>query len=145
MLCATILLMRKLYVGCSLTQAPKDFVEKIENLKTQLRLEWEVLDFIGLKNGTATDVYKWDIHRCIANCDIFVAICDFPAIGLGYEMAAAIEKYGKPTLGLVHEDSKVSRLVIGIDNPVYTLVKYRDFDEIPEIIRVKEKKHFETI
>ena len=132
----------RLYVGCSLTQAPLEFREMVEKLKDLLREEYEILDFIGLVNGTPTDVYKWDIHKCVAICDIFVAICDYPAIGLGYEMGVAIEKHGKPTLGLAHEDSKVSRLVFGIDHPNYSWKQYRTFQDIVVLIREVAQQHF---
>ena len=126
---------RKIYVGCSLTQAPSEFVKMVEGLKNRLRAEYKVFDFIGLENGTPTDVYRWDIHRCVAECDLFVAICDYPAIGLGYEMGVAIEKYGKPTLAVAHEDSKVSRMLLGIDSSVYTWRRYRTIEDIVMFIQ----------
>ena len=132
----------RLYIGCALTDAPVEFREKIEKLKNMLREEYEILDFIGLVNGTPTDVYHWDIHRCVASCDIFVAICDYPAIGLGYEMGVAIEKHGKPTLAIAREDSKVSRLVFGIDHPNYTWRRYRTLYDIVLFILEMEHRHF---
>ena len=137
--------MRKLYIGASLTQAPKEFVEKIENLKNKLRKDYEILDFLGLKKGTPADVYKWDIQKCVAICDIFVTICDYPSIGVGYEMATALEKYSKPTLGLSMEKSKVSRLVSGIDHPMYTFKYYKTEKDIIALIKEKELKHFKPV
>lgn len=134
--------MRKIYIGCSLTHAPADFVAKIEKLKNELRRDYEVLDFIGTEKGTPADVYKSDIQKCIAGCDIFVAICDYPAIGLGYEMGTAIEKYSKPTLGLIKEGLKVSRLVLGINHPMYTLKYYNTIENIISLIKEKELQHF---
>lgn len=124
----------KLYIGCGLTHAPEAFRQQIEDIKNVLRKEHEVLDFIGLVAGTAKDVYEWDVHECVGKCDVFVAICDFPAIGLGYEFAMAIEKLQKPTLALAHEDAKITRLVLGIEKPYYRFVRYKTIDEIPQII-----------
>ncbi len=124
----------KLYVGCSLTQAPEDFKAKVEALKDQLRQRYEILDFIGLVAGTATDVYRHDIQVCVAQCDVLVGICDFPAIGLGYELGVAVEKLGKPTLALAHKDAKISRMLLGIDHPKYRFVRYESVEQIPSLI-----------
>src|ERR1700733_9369191 len=109
----------KLYVGCALTLAPEEFKKSVEDLKNALLVENEVMDFIGTVAGTPQDVYKWDIHECVAKCDVFIAICDFPAIGVGYELSVAVEKLRKPTLALAHKDTKVSRMLLGIEQPHY--------------------------
>lgn len=127
--------MKKIYVGCSLTQAPEDFKLKIEDVKNELRKDFEVLDFVGLTAGTAKDVYYWDIHECVAKCDVFVAICDLPALGLGYELGVAVEKFQKPTIALAHEHSLVTRCVLGIDQPHYQFARYEDPKELPRMIR----------
>jgi len=118
----------KIYIGCSLTQAPEDFKESVEKVKADLRKDHEVLDFLGTVAGTAHDVYRRDIHECLANCDAFIAICDLPAIGLGYELGVAVEKLNKPTLALAHKDAKVSRLTLGIEQPHYTFKRYSDYE-----------------
>ena len=87
--------MKKLYVGCSLTLAPESFRQSVEELKNKLRADYEVFDFLGLVKGTAKDVYEWDIHHCVAKCDLFLAVCDYPSLGLGYEMGVAVEKLYK--------------------------------------------------
>ena len=137
--------MKKLYVGASLTQAPKEFIDKVENLKKELRKEYEILEFLGLENGTPQDVYKQDVQKCVALCDIFVAICDHPSLGLGYEMATALEKYSKPTLALAMESAKISRLVLGIDHPMYTFKYYKTLEDIIALIKEKELKHFAPV
>lgn len=132
----------KLYIGCSLTQAPEDFKQKVERAKDSLREKYEILDFIGLVNGTANDVYNWDIHTCVATCDVFVAIVDLPSIGLGYELGVAIEKLEKPTLILAHQDAKVTRLVLGIEKQFVKMVRYSDPSEIPGLIEDFIKTRF---
>jgi hypothetical protein len=125
----------KLYVGCSLTHASDEFKTSVENLKKTLRMGgYEVFDFVGLVNGTPKDVYNWDIGHCIKDCDAFIGICDFPSIGLGWEMNEAI-RLGKPSLGVAHNDAHVTRLVIGAAEvePNFRFERYKDLvkDVIP--------------
>jgi len=127
----------KIYVGCSLTQAPPEFIGAVEAVKASLRHDYEVLDFLGLEHGTAADVFQWDIRRNVAQCDLFVAICDYPSIGLGYELATAIEKLGKPVIALAHQDAKVTRLILGINAPKFSFQRYQSLREVPILIRTK--------
>ena len=110
----------KLYVGCSLTGAPEAFVREVEKLKDDLRRDGhEVFDFLGLVAGTPKDVFEYDIRHCIADCDRFIALCDLPSTGLGCEIIAALFIYGKPTLALAQKNAIVTRLVVGIQSPIY--------------------------
>ena len=127
----------KIYVGCSLTYATKEFMEDVANLKAKLLKKYEIMEFIGLVAGTSTDVYRWDIHECVGKCDLLVAICDSPSIGLGYELGVAVEKHGKPVLAVAHEDSKVTRLVLGIDHPNFTFKRFNVLDEVLGFIEEK--------
>ncbi len=127
----------KIYVGCSLTHAPREFVLGVEQLKKELRRRgYEVFEFLGLTEGTPTDVYRQDIRRCVANCDILVAICDIPSTGLGWELGTAVERYAKPTLAVAHLDSKVTRLVLGAeqDNPCYQFRRYNDLSQVADFV-----------
>src|SRR5690349_3068201 len=47
----------KIYVGCSLTQAPPGYKEAVSAVKDDLRADFSILDFLGLQKGTITDVY----------------------------------------------------------------------------------------
>ncbi len=115
----------KIYVGCALTQASAEFRQHVDGLKDQLRyLGHEVLDFVGLEAGTPEDVYAGDI-RCVRECDIFIAVCDYPAIGLGYELGVAVEVLGKPVLAVAHKNAVVTRLVLGITHPNFTFRRYQ--------------------
>ncbi len=121
----------KIYVGCSLIHAPEEFREMVEKLKEELRKQYDILEFVGLGIGSPKDVYDRDIHTCMVQCDIFVAICDFPSLGLGYELGVAVENLQKPTLALAHEDTKVSRLILGINAPHYIFMRYKHIKDIP--------------
>ena len=127
--------MKKLYVGCSLTLAPEEFRKTVAKLKDTLRADYEVLDFLGLITGTPKDVYEWDIHHCVRDCDLFLAVCDYPSLGLGYEMGVAVEKLRKPTLAVAHAHSKVGRIFTGIDQPHYRFLRYTSFSEIPNMVK----------
>lgn len=103
----------KIYVGACLTRSPDSFLDAVENLKRSLRAEgYEVLDFVGLIKGNPTDVYTYDLKQCVEACDAFVAVCDYPSIGLGWELAEAT-RLGKPVLMLAHKDARVTRMIIG--------------------------------
>jgi len=126
----------QLYVGCALTDAPEAFKAQVEEFKHTLRAEgYEVFDFVGLVNGTAVDVYNWDIRHCVKNCKALIAICDFPSIGLGYEMNEAIN-LKKPVLALAHTDSKVTRLVHGAAEvePNMRFEKYKTLKEAVPVV-----------
>ncbi len=128
---------RVIYVGCALTTATDKLKTDVGRLKTALRDDYHVLDFIGLVNGTPTDVYRWDIHRCVATCELLIAICDESATGLGYEMGVAVEKRGIPVIAVAHSSAKVTRLVVGVDHPRYQFLRCDDIlDLLPLVGRM---------
>lgn len=123
-----------LYVGCALTHATEDFKQNVQLLKERLKEICHVLEFIGLANGTAQDVYNHDINNCVRECNLFIAICDQASIGLGYELAVQVEDRKMPALAVAHVNSKVTRLVLGISQPNFEFQQYRDFDDLYNII-----------
>jgi len=127
----------KIYVGCSLTHAPSEFKADITTLKTLLNVTYDTTEFLGLVKGTPEDVYAWDIHTCLAECDLFLAVCDYPAIGLGYELGTAIEAWHKPVLAVAHTNAHVSRLVLGINAPNYSFERYNEITDIPRLVQQK--------
>lgn len=121
-----------IYVGCALSQAPEHFVKAVEELKTQLRSEgFYVYDFVGVVKGTARDVYNWDIMHCVYSCDVFVAVCDQPSIGLGWELAEATH-FKKPVLAVAHADTRVTRMIQGAAEmePNVTFERYTELSDI---------------
>lgn len=132
--------MKKLYIGCALTNLPEDkreeFMQMITKIKQELKKHFELLEFVGvddLKTNTPMTpqyVYNYDIRECLMKADYFLAICDFPAIGLGYELGTAVEKMGIPVLAMAHKNSKVSRSIIGVDHPNFNFTYYDSVDEI---------------
>jgi len=126
----------KVYVGCALTEAPEAFKSDVEAFKIRLREKgYEVFDFVGLVAGTALDVYEWDMGHCVGECDIFIGICDFPSIGLGFETNQAL-RLGKPILLVAHQNAKVTRLVLGAAEaePSIRFERYSKLDEILPLV-----------
>lgn len=123
----------KLYVGCSLSHASESFKDSVEVFKDDLRKQnHEVFDFVGLVNGTAEDVYNWDIGHCVADCDVLIGICDEPSIGLGWEMSKAVQ-LGKPVLAIAHKDAKVTRLILGAAE-VEPMMHFRQYTNLEDAL-----------
>lgn len=103
----------KIYVGCALNKAPQGFRDFVANFKRELGNEpdVEVLEFIGLVAGTATDVYRHDFAQ-VRGCDAMLAFCDEPSIGLGMEIREAIH-FQKPLLCLHRAETPITRMLIG--------------------------------
>lgn len=117
----------KVYVGCSLTHAPERFRQDVEKLKNKLWDVCEVLSFKGLSDKNVPyEVYTHDIQDCVGQCDLMIAICDYPSIGLGYEMATQMEKRQKPLLAVAHEDALISKLILDPRLPGYEFRRYGD-------------------
>lgn len=123
-----------LYVGCALTHASEEFKNNVEELKGRLKEVCNVLEFVGLVVGMPRDVYHHDINNCVRKCDLFVGICDQPSIGLGYELAVQVEDRKMPALAVASFESKVTRLVLGIDRENFEFRSYKDFDDLYKII-----------
>jgi len=125
----------KLYVGCSLTHAPEAFKQQIKQLKITLNHHYEIFEFVGLISGTEQGVYQWDVGQCIPQSDVVLAICDYPSLGLGYEIATAVERHHKPVLAVAHADARVTRLILGVQAPGYTFKRYQNMAEIPNLLQ----------
>ncbi len=123
----------KIYIACSLTGAPQKFKIHINNLKKALRKNFEILDWLGLSKGTATDVYRHDTQM-VKNCNLLLADCTYPSIGLGFELSLAIS-LKKSVLAVAHKDAKVSRMVLGINNENYKFERYNSTEDILKLIK----------
>lgn len=122
----------KIYLAHSLTQAPEEFKTEMLELKAKLNAKHEILDYLGLTAGTAEDVFNHDVN-CVKDCDLLLAEVSYPAIGLGFEIATALQS-GKKVLAVAKESSKVSRLVLGINDTRYRFARYREAEEILKLL-----------
>lgn len=131
------MMQKKLYVGCALTTIPQEkreeFLRMIDEVKKKLSEHFSMLEFIGIANPdkeTPREVYHYDVHECVMKADYMLAICDYPALGLGYEIATAVEKLGIPVFAAAHKNSSVTRLIRGIDHPKFAFYQYETVDDI---------------
>ncbi len=138
----------KLYVGCGLTLAPEEFRVWVEEvLKPLLREHFEVLQFAGLGDHTPEQVYEMDVEGCVARCDLFLAIQDFPSTGLGIEQAEAVKFYHKPTLCVGRngwlKERRISKCPVGMrKNPLCTYEEYCTAEDIVQLTVAKATEHF---
>ncbi len=129
--------MKKIYLACSLTQAPAGFKEEVEALRAKLKEKYETLDFVGLEKGTAQDVFDWNT-KCVRDCDLVLAICTYPSIGLGIEIGLALE-INKPVLSVASKDALITRMVLGMHGPTCTFARY---DTLDDVVAMVEQKQF---
>lgn len=115
----------KVYVGCSLTHAPAEFKQLVEQFKGKLSEVCTVMCFLGCGTGaTPNEVYQYDIHECVYKCDLMVGVCDLWATGLGYEIATQVEARRKPFLGLAHREATVTHLILDTRQPGFIFQRY---------------------
>lgn len=125
----------KLYVGCALKNAPRDFIDSVLALRAELAQNprYEVLEFLG--PGTPEDIYKRDIVECVGSADVMLAICDLPSLGLGFEMATHVKHFKKPLFAVAHEGAAVSGLIIGIHNEgPFAFGRYKKLSDVPQML-----------
>jgi hypothetical protein len=128
--------MLTVYVGCALTHVGQTYRDEVETLKSRLRLDYNVLDFIGPKSGTPRQVWDHDMKDCVGRCHFLLAIADHPSTGLGVEIGLAIGRYEIPVLIVAHNDFMVSRTVIdpGEDNVAF--FRYDNLlEDVPRIVQ----------
>jgi len=131
----------KLYVGCALTHATKEFIDEVAQLKEDLREVCIVLDFLGLTDESAYGIYEHDIHNCVMQCHLMLAITDQPSTGLGYEMATQSEKRKAPLLAVADMQSRVSDLILDTRQPGFRFERYENLrkDVTPWVIEELKK------
>ena len=133
----------RLYFGCALSGLPREHRERMIALRESLRDHFEILEFCDPLEVSDRDIYRHDIHTCIATADLMVAIVDQRGTGLGYEMGTMIEKRGGPVIALAHHDSEVSPFIRGIDSPKYELRRYSSLDEVRDMVLDFERRMFQ--
>lgn len=134
--------MKKLYIGCALTNIPAEkrdvLLGMIGEAKKELSKTFELLEFKGVadiggdKPLSPQDIYNFDIKECVMKADYMLSICDYPSLGLGYEIAVAVEKMGIPVLAVAQKDANVTRLIRGIDHPNF---HFDDYESVEDIVK----------
>lgn len=128
----------QVYVGCALTTAPQSFRDTVAAFKIALaavrdsKREFEILEFVGLENGTAQEVYDHDLGN-VEQCHVMIAFVEEPSIGLGIELATAI-RLEKPILCLHRPESRVTRMLFGArDKHLLAIMPYDGIDDAVSI------------
>jgi hypothetical protein len=107
----------KVYIGCALSEHPKEVSEKmveyVEYLKSNLsQFEMKILDFVTPSNNGKKNVYLTDMNT-IRTCDVVIALCHHPSTGLGMEIQEAI-KNRIQVIALSHRKrDKMSKMITG--------------------------------
>ena len=125
------------YVGCALSDAPVTFQEEIIALKNEIRrlLPYVIiLDFVPPNEDKSPHVIWKHDCACIERCDVFLAVADFPSLGLGGELTEALRIYKKPTLVVASQGVRVSRYVLGLVETHSHLACFREFNSWSQII-----------
>src|SRR3989344_7350925 len=116
---------KKIYVGAALTHAPYDFRLKVEKFKDELREKYELIEFFGLRNDAKVrDIFEWDT-KCVKTCDLYIPICDYPSIGLGYQIGVALEN-NKTILAIAKKDATISRYLPAIKRKNFSFKRYKN-------------------
>jgi nucleoside 2-deoxyribosyltransferase len=108
-----ILFSMNVYVGCALKKSSEEYRDFVTEFKSSLQdlPDINVMEFLGLTAGTATDVYTVDLGN-VRDCDAMIAMIDEPSIGLGMEIQYATS-LKKQLLCLNRTGNDVTRMVIG--------------------------------
>lgn len=129
--------MTTVYVGMALTEAPILFRERFRSdLKTVLTdiPDVEIIDFIGLENGTAVDVYEWD-RGSVEKVDLCLFIVDYPSTGLGMEIAFRLLT-DEPLLIFHKEEARVTRMLTGMcEREGVPIFEYKNMEGIINTVR----------
>ena len=86
------------------------------------------IDKIGLLDEA---IYNQDISW-LKECDLVIAECTTPSLGVGYELAYA-EKLGKPCY-ILYRASEVTLSAMLTGNPYYKIYKYKEKEVLFKII-----------
>ena len=83
------------------------------------------------KDQTDADIYEQDVSF-IRDCDLLIAECTRPSLGVGYELAYA-EAHGKPCHVLFRgPEGTLSAMLAG--NPAFRIFRYADLSEARQIL-----------
>ena len=92
----------------------------------------ESIGLEGEDNMEDRNIYKRD-YKWLLECDVMIAEVSIPSLGVGYEIAVAVEK-GKKVLCLYSKrhSKKLSGMIAGC--PHLKVIEYKDFEEIKKAI-----------
>ncbi|MDB5255163.1 MAG: hypothetical protein JWL92_539 [Candidatus Nomurabacteria bacterium] len=145
----------KVYIGCALSHAPKEYKLRIHSFKSELqKIPWiEVLEFVGALNEEPDPtreplhIYTNDIHHCVGRAVAIIGELSMPSTGLGWELSTAVEKHCIRTMMCAKSGSNVSYVPLGAPlhekNPHATFHWYEDsvLELLPYFLEELKKLH----
>ena len=130
-----------IYFACSITGGRKDehvYGEIVDALladghtvPTALLATPRVMELEGIVDPV--EVYQRDV-AWIDGCDLLVAEVSTPSHGVGYEIGYALGE-SKPVLCIHRRGCKVSKMILGNQNPLLVVKSYSQPREAVEIVR----------
>jgi len=122
----------KIYLTNSLTYASEEYKSEMLKLRELLKQEYKVLEYLGLVNGNAGDVFRNDIE-CVRNCDMLLAEVSYPSTGQGFEIASALD-LGKKVLAFAKQNAVVTRMILGINYPNFKFERYSSLEDVLNLL-----------
>lgn len=103
-----------------------DFIKRTDDVLTEHVGDLSLNAFEGEPDRDRA-IYEQDT-AWIRECDLLIAECTSPSLGVGYELAYA-EKLGKPCCVFYNgEKGNLSAMIKG--DPYYTVIPYRSEEEV---------------
>ena len=116
----------------------KRIIDYIKQTDTVLTEHVGDLSLNALEQGVDVDsaIYAQDT-AWLRECDLVIAECTCPSLGVGYELAYA-EKFGKPCF-IFYNRTKTQLSAMLTGNPYYEIIPYTDereiFSKLREILK----------
>lgn len=100
----------------------------LKNKGHVISTEFNIISSSNEKFLTDNDIFKRDIEA-LENSDILLADVNNPSLGVGYEIAHAINKKIK-VIAFTKDSVNLSAMING--NPNLTLIRYKDINDLKE-------------
>ena len=131
----------KIYFSCSLTGGRADeaiYIAIVDDLSARghhvLTAHLARPGVMALEQTVdARRVYRRDVDW-VREAQVLIAEVSTPSHGVGYEIALALG-LGKPVLCLYRQNARVSKMIIGNDEPTLTLDTYPDEAGALDVVR----------
>lgn len=122
----------RIYVGNALTNVSPEYLEFINIIKKELNSidDVKVLEYKGT-GGTPEEIARHNITQLV-NCDILLAMRDFPSEGLGIEIAKCsdMDKFIILANNVLSKPSKFALGLCRIRHNNFVHLEYLNFNEL---------------
>ena len=124
----------KIYFAFSIRGERSDFglileiYNFLKNKGHEISTEFNIISSSNEKLLTDNDIFKRDIEA-LENSDVLLADVNNPSLGVGYEIAHAINNKIK-VIAFTKDSVNLSAMING--NPNLTLIRYKDINDLKE-------------